>query len=95
MVPFMMLHWVCNDNTCALTLAERYLRKKVYGDNVEEDCITCKLIEPVYDFRSNYRNFSIIIYVLTFILMGISFSKLYYKWNIGLIQNKADLFKLF
>ena len=30
--PFLMLHWVLNDNTCSLTLLEKYVRSKMEGE---------------------------------------------------------------
>lgn len=27
-VPFIILHWVMNNNTCSLTVAEKYIRQK-------------------------------------------------------------------
>ncbi|AYV76916.1 MAG: hypothetical protein Barrevirus3_36, partial [Barrevirus sp.] len=96
-LPFIMLHWVCNDNTCVLTVIEKSLRKKIYGENnkdVEDSCITCKLIEPVYDFRKNYATFSTIIYTITIILWLISVSKLAYKYNVGEISSYEDLFTI-
>ena len=93
-VPFMMLHWVLNDNTCILTIIEKKLKKEIYGEVDEEDCITCKLIEPVYDFRKNYSTFSTIIYTITFLLWLISAGKLYYKYHTGSISSFRDLFVL-
>ena len=93
-VPFLMLHWLLNDNTCILTIIERNLRKAIYGKVDEEDCITCRLIEPVYDFRKNYETFSTIIYVITFLLWTITAGKLYYKYHTGSINSLRDLFIL-
>ena len=91
-VPFLILHWICNDNTCILTIIERKLRKEIYGKVDEDECITCKLIEPVYDFRKNYKTFTILIYAITILLFLISSGKLYYKYSIGEIRNFRDLF---
>ena len=97
-VPFIMLHWICNDNTCVLTVVERFLRKKVYGegkkDKVEEDCFTCKLIEPVYDFKKNYQAFSNSIYIITIGLWLITATRFYYQYKIGDIKEWPDLFRL-
>lgn len=93
-VPFVMLHWIYNDNTCVLTVMERNLRKQIYGKVDEEDCITCRLIEPVYDFRKNYATFSTIIYIITITLWLISVCTLAYKYKTGEITNYVDLFKL-
>lgn len=95
-IPFMVLHWILNNNICALTLVEKYLRKKINGNNPNNDidCFTCKLIEPVYDFTNNYKAFSIIIYIITFILWFIAASKLFYRWRSGQIKNIWDLISL-
>lgn len=91
-IPFLILHWICNDNTCVLTIVERKLRKEIYGENAEDDCITCKLIEPVYDFRKNYDEFTKIIYAITITLWLVSVCKLYYKYDHKIITNFKDLF---
>jgi hypothetical protein len=91
-IPFLILHWICNDNTCILTIVERKLRKEIYGENAEDDCITCKLIEPVYDFRKNYDEFTKIIYAITITLWLVSICKLYYKYDHKIITNFKDLF---
>lgn len=95
LIPFLIIHWICNDNTCALTLIERKLRKEIYNkEEVDDDCITCKLIEPVYDFRKNYETFTILIYAITVSLWLISCSRLTLKYKKGGIREYADLFKL-
>lgn len=81
-----------NDNTCVLTLIERKLRKEIYGQTNDDDCITCKLIEPVYDFRKNYKTFSIIIYTITILLWLISVGKLVYAYKSGEIGGIRDVF---
>ena len=93
-LPFIMLHWICNDNTCVLTVIERNLRKKIYGKVDEEDCITCRLIEPVYDFRKDYATFSLIIYAITITLWLCSVGKLTYKYKTGDITDYIDLFRI-
>lgn len=91
-VPFVIMHWLCNDNTCALTIAERKLRKEIYGKVDEDDCITCRLIEPVYDFRKNYSGFTVIIYAITIGLWLITATRLGMKYHDGRISNFRDLF---
>ena len=91
-IPFIMLHWICNDNTCALTLIERKLRKDILKQTDDEDCITCRLIEPVYDFKNNYKRFSNIIYAITIGLWIIATSKLICKYKFGLIKGWRDIF---
>lgn len=80
-IPFMMLHWICNENTCALTLMEQTMRYKMYGTTDKNMCFTAKLIEPVYDFKKNHDEFSTAIYLLTIILWLITVRNLYNKYK--------------
>ena len=92
-IPFLILHWICNDNTCVLTIIERKLRKEIKKtDDIDDDCITCKLIEPVYDFRKNYKTFTILIYGITLSLWSISICRLLHKYNNNTISEFKDLF---
>lgn len=94
-LPFLIVHWIFNDSTCAITMAERYLRKKLYGHDYEDDeCITCRIVEPVYDFRNNYEQHTKIIYSITMILWAVSFSRLCCKYSEGNISSWQDLFKM-
>lgn len=93
-IPFLLIHWVCNDNTCVLTIIERKLRKQLYKDYDEDDCITCRLVEPVYDFRKNYKSFTVLIYAVTILLWSISFGKLAYRYKDGEIKSYKDLFEV-
>lgn len=92
-VPFIMLHWVMNDNTCILTVVEKALRAKA-GQGVDpNDCFTCRLIEPIYDFKKNYDNFSMFLYIITTVLWGLSAYKLYNKFKSGEITKIEDIMK--
>lgn len=94
-VPFVMLHWVLNDNTCALTLIEKKLREKLYGTIANNnDCFTCRLIEPVYDFKGNYDAISELIYLVTTLLFSISGYKLYTRYTNGEIASLKELFRM-
>src|SRR4029079_11610582 len=94
-VPFIVFHWILNDNTCVLTVLEKNIRMKLYGTvPKKEECFTCQLIEPVYDFKNNYESMSTAIYVVTFILWGICVYKLYSKWQCGEIKTFNDLFHM-
>jgi hypothetical protein len=92
-MPFLMLHWFVNDDTCVLTIIERQLRKQIYGEEYEEeDCFTCNLIKPVYNFVDNYKTFSKLIYMFTTIFWLISFGKLFCKFRNGEITNWKQFF---
>ncbi len=94
-IPFLIIHWLFNDNTCILTIIERNMRKQIYKEHYnDDDCFTCKLIEPIYDFKSNYDKFSKIIYFVTIILWLVSASRLLYKYQTGNISSWKELFKL-
>lgn len=93
-VPFIMLHWLVNDNTCALTLAEQHIREQMSGKPCDKnECFTAHLIEPIYDFKANNEDLSIIIYVITIGLWLLSAGKLYSKYKSGEIQTFMDLVK--
>lgn len=47
-VPFLMLHWVTNQSTCALTEIEKYLSGKVD----DEETFIGSIVSPVYKFQS-------------------------------------------
>jgi hypothetical protein len=98
MIPFLIAHWICNDNTCVLTIIEKHLRKnmsKKYSNDkslLENDCFMCRLIEPVYDFNKDYSTLSKYIYILTISLWLITTGKLYCKYKSGTISTWKDFF---
>jgi hypothetical protein len=92
-IPFMMIHWYLNDNTCALTVLEKTVRQQVTGSTDEKDCFTCRLINPIYDFKQNYNRFSQLIYALTIGLWMITIYKLYRKKATGEVSSYMDFFK--
>lgn len=95
-VPFIMVHWLLNNNICALTLMEKKLREKIYGTTEnQEDCFTCKIIEPVYDFKKNYKHQSTAIYGITTLLILITLIRLFHRYKCGYITKFHDLFILY
>jgi hypothetical protein len=91
-VPFIMLHWITNDNTCVLTTVEIEIRKNMNLPIDKSKCFTCRLIEPVYDFKADNIEWTFYIYTITTILWFISLYKLYTMYSKGEIQNLKDLF---
>lgn len=77
-----------NDNTCVLTTIEKKIRENM-GQKDDGKCFTCKLIEPVYDFKDNNSEYSALIYGLTISLWLISCCKL--KSN---VRKFNDFFKI-
>ena len=91
-VPFIILHWVVNNNTCALTIMEHKIRETMTGTVCDvNDCITYRIVSPVYDFNKNYNNFSSIIYIITISLWLISAYRLYSKYKSGEIRSIIDV----
>lgn len=94
-VPFIMLHWCLNDNTCALTTLEKKMREKMYGTkNAHKECFSCKIIEPIYDFKQNYKERANFIYLITTILWLISVGKIYRKIKTKEVTKFMDLMKI-
>lgn len=82
--PFMMFHWYINNNTCALTVLEKAVRKETTGESIpDEDCFTCRIIHPVYDFTNNYVEQAKVAYIVVTILWIIVLVKLFYKFKYG------------
>jgi hypothetical protein len=93
-IPFMMAHWALNDNTCVLSLIEKEVRKKMGQDIENKDCFTCQLINPIYDFKTTYEDWTVTIYFLTTMLWLTSVYKLYCGYSNGSIKSLQDLMVL-
>jgi len=90
-VPFLFAHWICKDNSCVVTIIESKLRKRLGLDN---NCISCKLINPVYDIIKNYNKYSPYIYTFMISLWSLCLWKIYNKYQNGDISKYLDLFKI-
>jgi len=94
-VPFVMIHWLLNNNMCALTLFEKKLREKISGvKTAKKECFTCKIIEPIYDFKNNYKERAALIYAGTSFLLLITIYKLIIKYKDGKIKSIHDFMKI-
>lgn len=92
-IPFLMMHWIFNNNTCALTIIEKLIRRKIYGKDNEGKCITSRLIEPIYDFKNNNKEHSKVIYTIVIIVWIISISRLLYNYKYSGINSFIDFVK--
>ncbi len=93
-IPFIMLHWYANDNTCCLTLMESNIRHHLYGEYPNpNNCFTYKLIAPIYDFQKDNSDSTYPIYIVTIVLWLISLSKLYLNWSNGKLSSIEDLLR--
>lgn len=93
-VPFIIFHWWMSSNICSLTVAENYVRSKLYPGSPIDDCFTYKFIAPIYDFNKNYENYSKFTYGLTFSLWIITIYKLMTKFKNSEIKSYHDLIVL-
>ena len=94
-IPFIILHWYLSNNSCSLTLMEKFIREKTYGAEVnDDDCFTYQFIAPIYDFNKNYEAFSNFTYLATFGLWSVSVYKLFNRIQDNEINNLYDLTKI-
>ena len=82
-IPFIMLHWILNNDTCALTIMEKYARIQLNGGNYvdDKDCISYKIIGPIYNFMNEHVDYSKWTWIMTSTLWFISFYKLKNKYE--------------
>jgi hypothetical protein len=90
-VPLIIFHWIVNKNTCILSTIEKQLRQSIHNDYSEDNCFTCKIISPIYEFKFNYAQHSLLIYIITIVLWIISATKLYRKIKSGEISKFSDV----
>jgi hypothetical protein len=94
-VPFIIFHWIVNNNTCILTNIEHYLREKITGQKVDSnDTFMGRLINPIYDFKKNNETQKYFIYSATIFLLLITLYKIYKKRINGEIKSLYDMFKI-
>jgi len=93
-VPFILAHWIMNNNTCCLTEMESQIRLKMYGTIPDpNDCFTYNLISPIYDFKKNNQDMGELIYIVTIFLWAISVFNLYKNWKEGRLSKLQDLIR--
>jgi len=91
-VPFIMLHWVLNNNTCSLTVAEKFIREKSYGTEINDnECFSYQFIAPIYDFNKNHKDYTTFTYIATITLWSISVYNLTNKYKSGEITDLRQL----
>lgn len=78
-VPFIMAHWLLNNDNCAITELEKIIRIKINGNNPVNynDCFSYKIISPVYNFISLNPNHSDLSWAITIIIWIFSLYRLY------------------
>lgn len=84
-VPFLMFHWVLNNDMCAVTEVEKFMRQQLAGGRKIEysECFSYKIVGPVYNFISDNPDYSKYTWLITFLLWIITSYKLYRKYQTG------------
>lgn len=75
-IPFLWFHWITNNNTCALTMIESTIR----GEEDTSKTFMGSIINPIYEPKG-YEY-----YILTALLVSISYYRLKTEFNFGLIK---------
>jgi hypothetical protein len=90
-IPFIMLHWMLNNDTCAITMMEKYVRIQMNGGTYidDKDCISHKIIGPVYNFMNEHIDYSRWTWIMTSILWFVTLYKIRNKYE----NNELDEFK--
>lgn len=83
-----MIHWIVGDDTCILKLFEKTIRKQ-YNSS---DCVSCDIIDPIYNFTKTYDKYKYVIYFITIFLWLYSLTTLYCKYSTGDITHWQQLF---
>jgi hypothetical protein len=92
-VPFIILHWYLNNNSCSLTIIEKFIKDKSEGQiNCDDDYFSYKLIAPIYDFKKNTKDFSNFTYIITIGLWFVSIYSIICKIKNKEINTFFDLF---
>ena len=80
-VPFMLLHWYLNNNVCALTILEKYIRECITGIPVPDaESWFSNLVNPVFDLTLTNKDLEIPLYIISIGVWSISVYKLYNVW---------------
>jgi len=91
-VPFIVMHWIYNDDSCFLTTVELSLKRRLYGTNVDKnDCLTCRIMSPIYNVTTQHQEYVNSIYLITLLLWLISIGKLLIKYKNGEIIKITDI----
>jgi hypothetical protein len=91
--PFLMAHWYCNNNTCAMTIIEFKIREKIYGPTARNDCFMSRLIDPIYEINQKHPQYESTFYIIIIILCLICAYKLITRYRRGEIKDAYDFYR--
>jgi hypothetical protein len=74
-IPFLWMHWITNNDICALTVIE----SKITGKDMDSTYMA-SIINPIYQIKN--KDF----YIISAILFAITTYRLYSKYNFGLLR---------
>lgn len=93
-IPFLMLHWILDNKTCAIVIMEKMARK-LFGHPCEsKDCVSAQLIFPIYELPKNHPRYAKSIYFISISLMAMSGFMLYSRYEQGFIPSWEYLFNI-
>lgn len=90
-IPFIVFHWIVNNNTCSVVFVEKKINRLVFGYDKDYRGFFANLIEPVYDFKKNHNEYALCIYGITIALWLVSVYKIYQRYEQGKIKSLKDL----
>jgi c-di-AMP phosphodiesterase-like protein len=94
-VPFIIIHWIYNNNNCCLSVAEKHIRRISHGTKSStKDTFIYQFIAPIYDFNKNHEQYSAFIYIITLLLWSVSLYNINNNFNSGKINNYNQLFTI-
>lgn len=92
----MVFHWILNTNKCALSELEKKIRKSssINSDEIkDEDCFTCRIINPIYDFKKNNVDMDKLLYLITLFVWLWGLIKLFNNVRMSNANNLSQLLK--
>ena len=91
--PFLMAHWYCNNNTCAMTIIEYKIREKIYGPTKRGDCFMSRLIDPIYEINQNHPAYANVFYFIITILCAVCAYKLITRYRRSELKDIYDFYR--
>ena len=92
-MPFLMLHWVMNNDACAIVIMEKILREKLGLSTDPKYCISARLVEPMYNIVNDYPEYSRFAYTIAITATMFSGMQLYRRYNEGYMPTWRDWLK--
>ena len=80
-LPLIMLHWHLNNDTCAITIIESQIRKKLNPTSTKDECISHQIISPIYNFLNLNIQYKTLIWGIIIILWLFGLYKTYQRFD--------------